>query len=499
MSNIRVTYSGLISLVVGLSSVITGVIFTLIVTRRLTPEEFGTWSLIGSFILYVLIAEPIISYWTTRQVARGIESGRTAIVSSGMFSLIGSIVYVLIVLIVNEQTNTNKDILLFSVILIPLMFINRTLIAVNLGWRPQVTSYGILAFEISKIPAALALVYFLDMGIHGAILATVFGYTISSVILALYAKEKLRGTFKIKILKRWVKLSWLPMYPGIGIFIFSLDVLIFSILTKSVIGVAYFAAALAIASLVGHSGMISQSLYAKFLEGGKRDHLKENLLRFFYFGIPLVAVSIVFAEPALFALNPVYVIAVPVVVILSIRAFIYQISGIFDQSLQGIENVDIGENATFKEFLKSKLFFLPTLRVVRFVSYTVLLTIVLLIAQTYNNPKQIDLVVYWAITALIIEIPFSIYLFILTKNHFDLNLPPKNIIKYIITSLVVFVLIDYIMKNFLKYENNIFSFLPNVIVYLSLGIGLYLGITYIIDNKTRQLFNSVFSEIRKMV
>jgi len=43
MSNIRVTYSGLISLGTKFSSIITGLVFTLIVTRSLSPEEFGTW------------------------------------------------------------------------------------------------------------------------------------------------------------------------------------------------------------------------------------------------------------------------------------------------------------------------------------------------------------------------------------------------------------------------------------------------------------------------
>ena len=56
---------------IGLISVITGMIFTLIVTRRLSPEEFGTWGLVGGLITYVLISEPIISFLLTRQTARG--------------------------------------------------------------------------------------------------------------------------------------------------------------------------------------------------------------------------------------------------------------------------------------------------------------------------------------------------------------------------------------------------------------------------------------------
>ena len=76
MSGIRVTYSGLISFSIGLVGVLTGLIFTLIITRELSQEEFGTWSLIGGLTGYVLILEPIISYWTTREIARNKKSGK---------------------------------------------------------------------------------------------------------------------------------------------------------------------------------------------------------------------------------------------------------------------------------------------------------------------------------------------------------------------------------------------------------------------------------------
>ena len=59
MSGIRVTYTGLISLVGGMVSVFTGVIFTLIITRSVTPEEYGTWGLIIGLITYVTLIAPI--------------------------------------------------------------------------------------------------------------------------------------------------------------------------------------------------------------------------------------------------------------------------------------------------------------------------------------------------------------------------------------------------------------------------------------------------------
>ena len=202
MSGIRVTYSGLISFVVGLASVFTGIVFTLIVTRQLTPEEFGTWGLIGGLIIYVAIIEPIISYWVTREVARDQNSGKTAVFFSGLFSIAGVIAYIVIAYFVSLNTDAKQEILFLGAILIPLMFINRTLTAVNLGWKPHAVSYGKLFLEIFKIPAALVLVYFLDLGIEGAIIATAIAYVASIIILFITGKQKLHGLIEILYLKK---------------------------------------------------------------------------------------------------------------------------------------------------------------------------------------------------------------------------------------------------------------------------------------------------------
>ena len=55
MSKIRVTYSGLISFATNLVTVVTGLIFVIIVTRTLTIEEFGTWGLISGLFAYAVV------------------------------------------------------------------------------------------------------------------------------------------------------------------------------------------------------------------------------------------------------------------------------------------------------------------------------------------------------------------------------------------------------------------------------------------------------------
>ena len=91
----------------------------LIVTRSLNPQEFGTWTLLYGLILYVTLIQPITSYWGTREVVRGEKSGKTAILSSGMFSSISIIIFLLTAFFVGEQTDADQEILLFGVIMIP--------------------------------------------------------------------------------------------------------------------------------------------------------------------------------------------------------------------------------------------------------------------------------------------------------------------------------------------------------------------------------------------
>ena len=57
-----------------------------------------------------------------------------------------------------------------------------------------------------------------------------------------------------------------------------------------------------------------------------------------------MAISITFAKPILFALNPIYDIAVIVVVFIAIRSFLKILGSSFTQALQGIEEVDKKES-----------------------------------------------------------------------------------------------------------------------------------------------------------
>jgi len=268
-NNIRVTYSGLIGFVVGLVSVFTSLIFVLVVTRTLSPEEFGTWSLVIIMMSYFMIPDAIVSFWSVRHISRNEIVGKTALFSSSIF-LIGVIpIYLGLSLFLSTQSNINLNSLFFGAILIPAYIIHHSLNSINRGHKPQVHSYSIFVFELIKIPLGFYFIFFLQMGVEGVILAVLFGF-IGRIILQVYfARTKLRDKFKLSILRRWIKLSWIPIYSVFMNLYFQIDVILYPIIIGSVIGVAYYHVAYIIAGILNHAGMISTALYPKLL-GGKK-------------------------------------------------------------------------------------------------------------------------------------------------------------------------------------------------------------------------------------
>ena len=441
MSNIRVTYSGVFFFMVGIITISTGLAFMLIVTRSLSPQEFGTWNLIMGLILYVSLIQPLTSYWITREVARGEKSGKTSIVSSSMFSLVGIVIFLIIAFFTGESTDAKSEILFFAVILVPLWFLNNVLMSINMGFKPHMVGFGKLILEASKIPLAIMFVFFMDLRVQGVILSVAVAHIPSIILLVYFAKEKISDSIKKEFFIKWIRLSWVSLYPGINLLFRSLDILIFSVLTGSVIGLAYYGAAWSVSSLVAQSTTISTAVYPKLLFGGKTDYLQDNITKILYFAILFSAISITFARPGLYALNPLYEIAIPLVLIMTMRFILDTFNRAFENFLIGIEKVDQDDKSTFKNYATSKLFMIPTFRLIQNIVYmSLLVATVLLLNSTHS---EFELLIYWAILGLVTSIPITIYLSILLHRHFNIKLDLKSSVNYLGVCAIVFLPISF--------------------------------------------------------
>jgi len=495
LSNIRVTYSGLIAFVVGITGVFFSLIFTLMITRTLSPEAFGTWSLLLSIINYFLISEVIISYWSTRQIARGEEIGRTSVFSSILISFLIIPIFVVYIFLISENSQVEFEILLISMVLLPANFLSQTLLGVNLGHKPQATSYSILVFHIIKIPLVLLTVVILELEVLGVIFAILFAF-IGKIIVQLYfAKPKLHRKFDLKKLKWWIKYSWIPLFAYLQNYLQLIDVALYSIIIGSVLGVAYYHVAFAVAAIVGHSSAISQALYPKLLAERTFEGIRKNLNYVFYFAIPLVGISIIFSKPALFALNPLYIEAWPIVIILSIKTFLQVLRIVPNLIISGTEQVDTENQLKYSKLIKSNLFQLPKFGIYFNIAYIVPLIIFLFIFKN-SDLVELELVMWWVTIGLIIEIPFTIFLWLYSKKYAKLSIPIKSVTKFLLAtfSFIGFYIIT--SDHIIFYEISIYKFLPPLLLELAFCIGIYLGLTYVIDKETRQLFKSIFNEIK---
>ncbi|MDE2589593.1 MAG: hypothetical protein KGL95_08015, partial [Patescibacteria group bacterium] len=327
-----------------------------------------------------MLIPPVIGYWSTREIARGIESGMTAVLSTGVLSVGGVAVYILIAFLIGSHTNVDYPVVIFAAVLLPFMFLNGVLTAINLGSKPQSTSYGTILLGIVQVVVGFVLIVFLNMRINGAIITLMISYTISNSILFFYAKDKIKKGFKKTLLRKWIRHFWVPLYPSFSILTARLDIAIFTLLTGSVDGLAFWTAAMALPTTISNSGFVSRAVYSKLLDDkGDREYVRENLIHLLYFAIPLTSIGIVFARPVLFALNPNYEIAFIVSILLAIYVFFNVLSNVFISFLTGLEKVDVDENSTFRDYIKSKLFLLPTVRSIQYSVYVISLGIGLLL------------------------------------------------------------------------------------------------------------------------
>ena len=247
--------------------------------------------------------------------------------------------------------------------------------------------------------------------------------------------------------------------------------------------------------MISHTALISRAVYPKLLEEKTREFVNENLTHLFYFGILLTALVITFARPGLYALNPIYEIGVPVVIIMAVEMFLTVLTNVFLLSLAGIEKVDKNENSTFKDYLKSKLFVPQTIRLIQTTIYVLILTVGLLILVGYDSSNQ-ELLIFWASIALITQIPLVCILYFLLKKNITIKLNVSSITKFLLTAIGVFTFTYILINQFLTYSTDIFSFIPAVLVYAALGVGMYIMITYLIDSNTRSLVQSIIKEIK---
>lgn len=492
---IRMRYAGLVGFIIRLLSIFTGFLFITIVTRQLPEAEFGIWVWITRLIGYIAFPVLAVDYWVTRFVARDYRVAKTGLMLTLILSAVATIVYLAISPQAAKISNAPLIFFVISAVQIPLTYIKENFDSVSNGVKPQVTSYGFLAFEVAKVVFAFFLMAFLGPTLISAIVAVAGAQVVNMIVLFRFIRKDLSGSFDKPLAKRWIRISWIPLFTGFSTFFLStFDVSIVIGLSASSLILANYGVAYVFFGIILSSGTLASALYPKLLGGGGGKDIEEILNLTAMFAIPMSAGVFIIARPLLYILNPIYVDAVPVVRILILYAFILVLMNILDFTILGAEKVELNLESKFKDFVKSKLFLLPSINLMLGAVYLATLGIVVYITLLWGlQPEEIAF--YWALTQLVTVLPFFAYKGLLARRIIHFKVPWRGIFLYLIASFVMVVTLQLI-KFEITYTPSIYIFTYDALKLAGTGAGIYFLILYIFDPYFRNLLKTIQSTLR---
>ena len=488
MSNVRLQYSGILRFAAIIFSLFTGLVFTTLVTRNLSIEEYGQWSALGSLIVYGTFPALGLGYWFTRYTARKIHVARTGLVFSFAFSLIGLILFFVASVVYLPDFAIIAGALSFAALQVITYSIVNSLTTIGNGRNPSIAAYSMIVFETAKVILVLISVYLTDFNLIEAIMVIVFSQVVQIGVLLILLKNEVVLKSNLKDVIRIIKTIWIPFYnkfPGV---VFASDVLIISLMTMSFPQIAIFRVAMVFSTIIEYGTQLSYPLYIKLLGGGEKDDVFITTRLLLLFTIPMSVGIFLLSKPLLYLLNPEYIISENILQILVLYSVSMVISSIFDNIILGMEKVDVMQEVKHKKLFFSGLFKLPSINLVRISSYIVGLSFITIFFWSEDMAIE-EFGEMWALLLLVTSIPVAIYKWNISRKIISIRVPWKNIIRFIFASTIMGIIVFYLGQS-LSYEPEITLFFPQLLIIILVAIVVYFGILILIDKETREMIKN---------
>jgi len=485
-NEIRLQYSGFIIFAAKMLSIATGLAFQLMIARATTKPEYDLWFNINDILAYFTLLATAFPFWTMRFVARGKEgAAKTGILANLTISAIVTIIYLPLVPLITSSLGISQEYLLLyfivSIQIIELYFIN-ALEACLRARVPQTFGYGLLVAEVCKVILGYILIIEFKQPLLGALLSLIVAFTIQ---IAYYSKlliQELKQRIRWEYAKEWLKGSTANIYNiagnRIAAFIF---IMLFAYGGEGARG--SYGAATQIASIITYSSFLAFALYPKLLAEKDSEDITTSLKMVLMFAIPMTAGAITLSDSYIIIMKSIYKDAWPVLIVLAINAFVATLSGLFSSVLYGVERVDEKAKISFRELVKSRLFIVFSLPY--FHSVITLPTAFYILANHVQNPLQAAL--YVSIINSSVSFAMFLVLYAITRKMVTINIPWRNIMKYVFASAIMAIFLSVI-----QHPTRIYL----TLIVTAIGGIIYLTLLTAIDKDTRALVNSMWQEIK---
>jgi O-antigen/teichoic acid export membrane protein len=471
-------------------SAFTGLLFLIMAARWLVPTQLGLWAVIVDLVAFSSYPVGIVWYWATRDVARGRLVGRTAFASGAVMSGFGLLVYFFISLATRSSLATSFLPFLLGSLLVPLSYLNAVTTSIVIGYRPAVAGYQLIVSEPVKIAVAYEALYVYRLGVEGVILALVVSYLITFTFGAYMVRGATREQLQLSVVKRWLRLSWLPAINSLPqLLLTKTDTYIASLGFGTAIAGVY-QPAFTVASIVGYSYYLSYSLYPLLLRGGN-EKLPAIMIEFLLlFSIPMTVGGIVLAQPILHLFSAEYSAGSLGLSILSVMFLFEAISWTVDQTLKGIEKVDLGSEKGFKSFVRSNLLYVSLVDIGEALVYLVGMFVVLSFAFS-NGLGDFVAVALWAVVQLCAAVFFLIVKSRRASRSVKLIRGGTRIPYYLGAAVVMGFVLDFVYGVVLDSSAGALVYGLELCVVVALGAAVYFGLLYAVEPEFRAMARSL--------
>lgn len=485
---IRLQYSGFVIFSAKMISVVSGLIFQLIVARALNKTEYDLWFNINDIVAYFVLMATVLPFWTMRFVARNKEGAiKTGIVSNLAISGAAVLIYLLIIPFVTSALKVSETYLL-AYFLISIQIVEVYSIGVLEACLqakiPQAIGYGILVQQACRVTLGYFLIVQLDQLLLGAVVATIIAFTTQIVYYFKMLKSELRARVRFEYITQWLKGSLANIYNVVGNQIAAyIFIMLFAYGGEGARGI--FGAAATVVNVITYSAFLAFALTPRLLAEKNHEDIRTSLKMVLMFAIPMTAGTIALADSYMVILRAEIVGAAPVLMVLALDSFVIVVSGLYTSVLFGVETVDEGAKLSLRQLAKSRLFIAFSLPYLHS-AITLPTAYYILTNHAYSQPFYAAL--YVSIINSVARLAMFIILFVLVRRMIRTEIPWKAIVKYVFAASVMGVVLYVI-----PHPTRIYT----TLIETGLGGALYVTLLMLIDKEARTLPKTIIRELRR--
>ena len=497
----RLVRSGLILFLSRLISAVTGLAFTIMITRNVPEAEYGIWANINiDIVTYFTLLSSILPFWIIRFFARGYkDSAKTGVFANLLFGIGSAIIYVIFIPFLLPFLHISPNYLpiyLLASIQILEIYLLSAFQPILRTVKIETLAYGFLIEEITRVFLGYWLIINARMGLYGAMLTLISAFFVQFLVYFYASKKFLHGRIRWSYVKEWMKGSVANLYYIIGQRIAAFSTLLLIIVCGEVVGLkarAYYGAAFQIASVISYTVFLVFALYPRLLMKQRSEDISESFKLFFMFAIPMTIGIIVLADSFLTILGKGrvagelidYSVATPVLRLLAPSMLALSISQVLNSIIFSAEKFDLEARIPLKELAHSKIFKIFTLPYIK--ALIVLPTLYFILAFHGSDPVASAL--YLAALSVIAEVFLLIIRILLTRNTLNFSFPWRNILNYSFASTIMAACLLLI-----KHPTRI----SGVLLYALFGGIAYFVILLAIDKEARSLLKSTLAELKSI-